>query len=215
MNKCIKCNKEFKNKYNLTKHLNKKIQCNNIIKCDNCLTIFKTKQILTNHLNKKNKCTKVDLEKENIELKHKNEILQLTLNYKNNDNKSNINTNNSKLKENLSINMGNNKSEYGYVYIVSNLCYELQDIYKIGQTANKDSRLSGYNTGKMTKDRFKYLFIIETEHFIELEKLIFKYLEKNKVNNEMYKLKLPKIKKIIHLLNNNLINEKQVFNELL
>ena len=30
----------------------------------------------------------------------------------------------------------------------------------------------------MPKDKFRYIFIIETEYFIELEQLIFKYLEK-------------------------------------
>ena len=82
MTLCTKCNKEFKNKYNLTKHLNKKIPCNNVIKCDNCLTIFKTNQILSNHLNRKYKCIKVDLEKEIQELKHKNEILEIESKYK-------------------------------------------------------------------------------------------------------------------------------------
>jgi hypothetical protein len=79
MNKCEKCNKEFKTKRNLNLHINKKIPCNRIIKCENCLKIFITIQNLDKHNNRKNKCIKIDLEKENIELKHKLEIIELKL----------------------------------------------------------------------------------------------------------------------------------------
>jgi hypothetical protein len=75
MNKCEKCNKEFKSIYNLNKHKNKKIPCNKIIKCDICLTEFKRNEHLTNHLNRKNKCIKVDLKNKILELEHKNELL--------------------------------------------------------------------------------------------------------------------------------------------
>jgi len=190
---CEKCNKSFTRKYNLDTHLNKKISCDNTIKCTICNKIFKTNQILTNHLNRKNKCIKQSIEEENIELKEEIKTLQ--------EENRNL-KNNTYIKYNI----------IGYVYIVSNLCYELQDIYKIGQTFNKDTRLSAYNTGLMLQDKFRYIYIIETEYFIELEQLIFKYLEKYKVNNEMYKLKLLKIKNLIEKLNIKLIAEKEIKN---
>jgi hypothetical protein len=217
---CDNCNKEFISNSHLNRHLNKKKLCvKQIIKCTNCLKEFKTKQQLDNHINRQNKCIKIDLEIENKKLKEEttNKILQLIEENKQ-LNKEIINLKKEKIKEN-DINITNkninNNIIIGYVYIVSNLCYELQDIYKIGQTTNKDRRLSSYNTGKMTKDKFKYLYIIETEHFIELEKLIFKYLENYKVNNEMYKINLEKLKNIIKKLNSKLIIENEILNLIL
>jgi hypothetical protein len=48
-----------------------------------------------------------------------------------------------------------------------------------------------------------------------LEKLIFKYLENYKVNNEMYKINLEKLKNIIENLNLKFISEKNIKKELL
>ena len=109
-----KCNKSFNRKYNLNTHLNKKIPCDKILKCFNCNNTFKTNQLLTNHLNRKNKCIQQSIEDKNRELKEEIKELQLE---------------NQKLKKNTYIKY----NIIGYVYIISNLCYELQDIYKIGQ----------------------------------------------------------------------------------
>ena len=73
---CVKCSNEFKNKYILANHLNKKIPCDRIIKCLNCLKCFNTTQHLTRHMNRKNKCIKIDVEAENIELKREIEELK-------------------------------------------------------------------------------------------------------------------------------------------
>ena len=77
MGKCELCNKEFKRKYDLERHLKRKIPCNNIIQCNRCLVIFKTKQKLTNHQNRKTPCEKVDLEQEVKDLKNEIEKLKL------------------------------------------------------------------------------------------------------------------------------------------
>jgi 3-deoxy-7-phosphoheptulonate synthase len=61
---CIKCNKEFSDKYKLKQHYGKKIPCNRVLKCDTCNKICNTKQNLERHLNKKKKCNK--LESKNI-----------------------------------------------------------------------------------------------------------------------------------------------------
>jgi len=61
---CIKCNKEFTDKYKLKQHYGKKIPCNRVLKCDICNKICNTKQNLERHLNKKKKCKK--LESKNI-----------------------------------------------------------------------------------------------------------------------------------------------------
>lgn len=96
------------------------------------------------------------------------------------------------------------------IYVASNICYEIQKIRKIGRTINIDTRINGYNTGLLQKDKFSYVYTFQTDYPIELEQLIFKTLEKYKVENEMYKLELSKIKTIIELLNQNIINEKYI-----
>jgi hypothetical protein len=206
MYNCEKCNKEFNKKHHLTQHYNRKIGCSRILKCDICLKEFKTIFNLNRHKNRKNKCIKIDLEKENIELKHKNEILELQNEIL-------------KLKDNKTINRLSNltisDNKTGFIYLVSNIWYEISDIYKIGRTTSIKTRLSPYNTGRITKDKFLYVYYIETDYPIELEKIIFEYLKDFKLNNEMYKLKLSKLKNIIRMLHTNLINEKNIKKELL
>ena len=68
---CTKCNKEFNKKYNLERHLNRKIPCNNIIKCSNCLKEFKTNQGLIRHSNKKIPCKNNNNQFSILELKVK------------------------------------------------------------------------------------------------------------------------------------------------
>lgn len=78
-NKCSKCHKTFSNKYNLEKHLKKKIPCDRIIKCTNCNKVFKTISHLTRHMNRKNPCQSInekekEFEQELIILDKKKEI---------------------------------------------------------------------------------------------------------------------------------------------
>jgi uncharacterized C2H2 Zn-finger protein len=56
MYKCDKCQKEYYNKSDYNKHLNKIKPCGikTDFKCDICLKIFTTKQSLDRHKNKKN-----------------------------------------------------------------------------------------------------------------------------------------------------------------
>ena len=93
MFKCSKCNKEFKLKHHLDKHLKRKIPCDNIIQCNNCLKIFKTTFNLKRHQDRKIKCEKIDLEQENQQLKEEVEYLkrQLIINNPNSINQTNIN----------------------------------------------------------------------------------------------------------------------------
>ena len=170
MNKCNLCNREFNNIYNFERHLKRKIPCNRVIQCNNCLTNFKTKQKLNNHLNRKNPC--------------KSNILENTAINK-------LKQENNKLKETL-INIG-------YIYILTNLSYEIQDIFKIGKTSNLKTRLSTYNTPKMEKDKYKYIYCFKTYDADNLEKYIHNHpkLKEYKTNNELYKIKLEDLKKII------------------
>lgn len=57
---CIKCNKQFSDKYKLKQHYGKKIDCVRILKCDVCNKICNTKQNLFRHMNKQKKCRKIE-----------------------------------------------------------------------------------------------------------------------------------------------------------
>jgi DNA-directed RNA polymerase subunit RPC12/RpoP len=83
MKQCTKCNKEFKTKQELDRHLNRKIKCDNKIECQYCKKEFKTKQKLERHLDRKiscqaeisqNKIENVGLKNDIDKLKLENEI---------------------------------------------------------------------------------------------------------------------------------------------
>ena len=219
MNKCELCKKEFKLKHHLIQHLKRKIPCNNIIQCDRCLVIFKTKQKLTNHQNRKTPCEKVDLEQEVKDLKAENEKLKLE---KENRilNQTIINTQNTtvnKLKREIDNLKEINKLlishldlniNTGFIYILTNLCYEIQDIYKVGKTINLNNRLSNYNTPKVEKDKYQYVYSIKSNNIDDLEKYIHNHpkLKEFKTNNELYKIKFNDLKNIIIEIKNEFEN---------
>jgi len=120
-----------------------------------------------------------------LKLKHKDEIIELT---------------NRKIITNNNI---TNNNKFGIVYIISSLFYQLQNIYKIGYSENTiKERLAGYyTTGHIESVKLKYIYKLETIHYKELEKLIFEYLKDYKINNEMYKIDLEKLKKLIKKIN--------------
>lgn len=74
---CINCNKKFKTKQELIRHIHRKIKCDNKIECENCNKEFRTKQNLNKHKTNKKGCETKNLETENIILKKDNEILEL------------------------------------------------------------------------------------------------------------------------------------------
>ena len=84
-NKCPKCNTSFASKYNLQKHLERKIPCDRVLQCDRCKKIFARKSNLTTHLNRKNPCKtkeeeldlfqkKLDFEKEKAKIQEEKKI---------------------------------------------------------------------------------------------------------------------------------------------
>jgi len=128
---CEKCNKEFNQKSNYIKHINRKNPCNNeeinfiTYKCNKCFKEFNKKSNYTNHINKKKDCCSIDLQEKcsnletecqklkqiNQELKIENnkinELLEKCITNKNNiiTNKNNIITNNYNIINNNTINI--------------------------------------------------------------------------------------------------------------
>jgi hypothetical protein len=61
---CYKCDKIFNTKFNLNRHLNRKIPCNKNkeFKCVTCLKNFSCNQTLEKHKNRKYPCKPPDLD---------------------------------------------------------------------------------------------------------------------------------------------------------
>ncbi len=114
--KCVKCGKDFKNKYNLERHLKRQKPCDQlkdlnkkIFKCDICLKDFSSNDRLKYHKNKKIPCKPIIeiLAEENLQLKM--QINNITTN--NNDDevkklKNQIENLTSKLQNNITLNTG-------------------------------------------------------------------------------------------------------------
>jgi T5orf172 domain-containing protein len=169
MNKCNKCNNEFKNKYNLEKHLNKKLSCiKEIIKCNYCLKEFNTNQILNRHMNKKNKCIKLNLENDNLEQEIKKIINKLEIN-------------NIQIKNEF-------KNEIEYIYLLKDrTSIELNNnIFKIGKTKQENlKRFNGYQKG------FKIILLIKCNNCNDIESKIInkfkiKYIQCNDYGTEYF-----------------------------
>jgi len=96
----------------------------------------------------------------------------------------------------------------GFIYILTNLNYQLQGIYKVGQTINLKNRLSTYNTPKIEKDKYQYVYSFETNNIIELEKYIHDHpkLKEFKIKNEIYKIKFNDLKNILIEIKNEFEN---------
>jgi hypothetical protein len=95
MYKCIKCNKEFKNKYDYSRHLNRKFPCNNILIIEN------------NYIDEVS-----ELKIKNEQLKIENEKLKQKVENLSNENKVTVvnNVNNGNVNGNVIINNNNNNN---------------------------------------------------------------------------------------------------------
>jgi uncharacterized C2H2 Zn-finger protein len=76
---CLKCNKEFKTKQTLQRHLDRKNPCDLVHKCNRCDKIFDKKSNLITHLNRKTPCKLPEevLEKKREAKEHADKILLL------------------------------------------------------------------------------------------------------------------------------------------
>jgi uncharacterized C2H2 Zn-finger protein len=99
--KCDKCNKEFNQKSNYIRHINRKKTCilNEVInenikiyKCDKCNKEFNQKSNFIYHINKQNECNDINLEQKYQELEQKyNTVINKNILLENENNKLNEN----------------------------------------------------------------------------------------------------------------------------
>lgn len=87
--------------------------------------------------------------------------------------------------------------EYGYIYIATTKDYNQKNIFKIGSTVNLTKRLCSYNTGRLTEDKYYYLWDLRCTLWSDLEKHIHRLLTPLKEGNELYCLNYESLKKLI------------------
>ena len=180
--KCDKCNKEFHQKSNYLKHINRKNSCigtneeKNIIiyKCEKCNKEFNHKTSYLYHINKINSCNDInlqakcnELEIELFNLKTQNELL---IKEKNNNKELE-----NKLKK---LNTGNNifKGEINTLKeLLNNKDIEIKDLYKNIYNKTKDNDI------KIKKIQ-EYVYIIRECDFVRLNENIYKIGRTSKVN---------------------------------
>ena len=191
---CLKCNKIFSTIQNLTKHLNRKIKCDNKIECKDCKKEFKTNQNLNKHINNKKSC-------KYLELEQRIEILELKLE---NANLRNAQTINNIVNNNTNINIFFGDEDLKHITkkilekeimkIVNDELNITEDRllkYKelgVGKIIRSDllhlystlTKLIYFNTKNKTikKEEDKYYIKMEDWEEIELEKLNSKVLQK-------------------------------------
>lgn len=216
MYQCVKCQKQFKNKFDLTRHYDRKKPCDQTIihKCDNCLKEFSTKLNLTNHQNRQKPCKKVDPIMENYELKLENERL-----------KNKIVTNElihkTKNRSGINLNDGEIIDEYDNIDAILDFFHEMPVIYlglidenliKFGHSNNFRLRYDQHMRGFKT---FKLLYVKECYNNKLTETKLKQFAEENNVlctvgtNTEIIKLTPDiSVKKIRFLIENEFDNNK-------
>ena len=188
MQKCLKCNKEFKYNSEFERHKNKKIPCNEPkkeYKCNICNVKFispaqqqiheNTKKHITN-INKENRISLEETQQAELnKLKEENTKLKEELN-KLKESLENKELDNLKLKKENKILKNSEKVEHkDQIYIIHERTFvELNvNVYKIGRTNNIERRFKEYAKGS------KLVFLIACKDSCESELKILNYLKNN------------------------------------
>jgi DNA-directed RNA polymerase subunit RPC12/RpoP len=182
--KCEKCNKEFNQKSNYLKHINRKNSCilidNNIIiyKCEKCNKEFNHKTNYLYHINKINSCNDINLQEkcnkleiELFNLKNQNELL-----IEKNNNTKELENKNKELKEDNNILKGENKT---LKELLNYKDVEIKDLYKNIYDKTKDN--DGNIKIKLVQE---YIYILRECDFVQLNKDIYKIGRTSKTNPE-------------------------------
>lgn len=193
MFKCEKCEKIFKLKTDLNRHINRKISCNRILQCLKCNKIFKLKYNLQKHLNNKFDCSNKNISKELTDLQNQvkklKEQLIMISNSNNTINSHNQNCNNTNNTNNIIINNFGNEN-------ISHITKELLEM-EILKILNKETNLE--NKKILEYKNIKYYSIdikLIDVHILLMKLIYFSKLENNTikktddkyyVNNEEWK----------------------------
>lgn len=223
---CLVCDMEFKFKSHKMQHLT----TNGCIKNHNKLNIKKGKNIIDNNKKENGEIIAdevTELKAKNDELKNKlnkTESENSELKFKYEESESKIGEYESKFSEIIK----NNKIKYvyinknilllcEYIYIATTFTLSLDNTFKIGRTNNIKTRLIGYNTGRISNDKYYYCYVYKCCNAVILEKLIFNFLKNFKVHNsnEMYQLHLTTLNDIVKYICDNNISIVDKINDII
>lgn len=95
-----------------------------------------------------------------------------------------------------------NKSTYmadQYVYIATTRSYAKKNIFKVGCTTRLEKRMSGYQTGRSSDDKYCYVYLMKCVDSRAMEQLIFTRLKQfaHEDNKELFQIHLETLKSII------------------
>ena len=191
MFKCEKCEKIFKLKTDLNRHINRKISCNRILQCLKCNKKFNFHRDLQRHLNKKFDCSNKNINKELYNLQNQVKELkeQLIMISNSNNTINSHNTTNTNNTNNIIINNFGNEN-------ISHITKELLEM-EILNILNKETNIE--NKKILEYKNIKYYSIdikLIDVHILLMKLIYFSKLENNTikktddkyyVNNEEWK----------------------------
>lgn len=86
-----------------------------------------------------------------------------------------------------------------YVYIATSRNYAKQNVFKVGMTKMLEKRMTGYQTGRVSDDKFAYMYIMKCVDAKTLEQLIFTRLEpfRYEDSRELFQIHFETLKSIL------------------
>ncbi len=86
-----------------------------------------------------------------------------------------------------------------YIYIATSRNYAKQNVFKVGMTKMLEKRMTGYQTGRVSDDKFAYMYIMKCVDAKSLEQLIFTRLEpfRYEDSRELFQIHFDTLKNIL------------------
>lgn len=88
-----------------------------------------------------------------------------------------------------------------YIYIATSRNYAKQNIFKVGMSKTVEKRLSGYQTGRASNDKFSYVYLMKCVDAKAMEQLIFTRLKSFSYEDsrEMFQIHFETLKDILSI----------------
>lgn len=88
-----------------------------------------------------------------------------------------------------------------YVYVATSRNYSKQNVFKVGMTKSLEKRMTGYQTGRVSDDKFAYVYLLKCVDAKALEQLIFTRLEpfRYEDSRELFQIHFETLKDILSI----------------
>lgn len=86
-----------------------------------------------------------------------------------------------------------------YVYIATSRNYAKQNVFKVGMTKMREKRIGGYQTGRISDDKFSYVYLMKCVDAKSIEQLIFTRLKpfSYEDSSELFQIHFETLKDIL------------------